>query len=172
MIFAGSVKNSRYSYGMHAIVMSSNITIRKMILSHLIIAPRYPWGVKNKSVMRSVPDPSSREGAGTEANYVVILIINIRGWSRIFEGWWLGYNIQVMTVSGYRIRQPNGLKAKWSISSFSLPDSGICHKPGCTHVIPPVISPWILATLKFLQLLYQGLHECVGLMEEALILWV
>ena len=79
MIFAGSVKNSRYSYGMHAIVMSSNITIRKMMLSHSIIAPQYPWGVKNKSVMRSVPDPSSREGAGTEANYVIILIINIRG---------------------------------------------------------------------------------------------
>ena len=32
-----------------------------MMLSHSIIAPRYPWGVKNKSAMRSVslPDPSS-----------------------------------------------------------------------------------------------------------------
>ena len=29
-----------------------------MTLSHSIVAPRYPWGVKNKSLMRSVPDPS------------------------------------------------------------------------------------------------------------------
>ena len=38
-----------------------------MTLSHSIVAPRYPWGVKNKSLMRSVPDPSSScEGAGTQ----------------------------------------------------------------------------------------------------------
>ena len=37
-----------------------------MMLSHSIVAPQYPWGVKNKSLMRSVPDPSSScEGAGT-----------------------------------------------------------------------------------------------------------
>ena len=30
-----------------------------MTLSHSIVAPRYPWGVKNKSLMQSVPDPSS-----------------------------------------------------------------------------------------------------------------
>lgn len=31
----------------------------RMTISHSIVAPRYPWGVKNKSVMRSVPHPSS-----------------------------------------------------------------------------------------------------------------
>ena len=38
-----------------------------MMLSHSIVAPRYPWGMKNKSLMRSVLDPfSSYEGAGTQ----------------------------------------------------------------------------------------------------------
>ena len=41
-----------------------------MTLSHSIVAPRYPWGVKNKSLMRSVPDPSSScEGAGTQTTF-------------------------------------------------------------------------------------------------------
>ena len=34
---------------------------------HSIVAPRYPWSVKNKLAMRSVPDPC--EGAGTQTKH-------------------------------------------------------------------------------------------------------
>jgi hypothetical protein len=49
--------------------MSQHVKRVAMTSSHPIVTPRYPWGVKNKSLMRSVPDPSSScEGAGTQTN--------------------------------------------------------------------------------------------------------
>ena len=54
---------------MHALAQytSQHVISVAMTRSHSIVAPRYPWGVKNKSVMRSVPDPSFLcEGAGTQ----------------------------------------------------------------------------------------------------------
>ena len=47
----------------------------RMTLSHSIVAPRYPWGVKNKSAMRSVPDPSFLcEGAGTQTSTTLVCL--------------------------------------------------------------------------------------------------
>ena len=69
--------NYRFAYGMRTIVdylCHSTSGYARMMISHSIVAPQVPWGVKNKLLMQSVPDPSSLgKGAGTQTTILPLI---------------------------------------------------------------------------------------------------